>query len=389
MFSRPDLTTLIEATPEVAVSLYLPTQTHGRETRQNPIMLKNLLRLAAEALAARNVADAEVEALLAPAADLVEDYDFWQHQDQGLAIFLSDAGIQMHKLPIAVPERAVTGAAFHIAPLLPLQERDAVFVVLTLTADATQAWLGTRFGLAALDVPDLPASIEALDNDTDYEGPLQSHGFGRPNTGGQSMPKTQVYGDSPEEWRKGRLVDFARRAGAALAAYLARDPKPVVVVADAEIGGHVRNDAALAPLVAGFVEINPATLNEDALHTAVSKVTGPLQAKAVDDALERLGTLLGRGDATASLDPAHITAAAEEGRVGQLFLAREQVLRGASDPDSATEPEAATEPDATLPGPLDHLDKAARLTLSNGGDVWLVSQDRLPEGTGAAAVLRY
>jgi hypothetical protein len=383
MISRPNMATLIKDTSEVAVSLYLPTKTHGRETRQNPIMLKNLLRQAADALAAQDIADGEAEALLAPAVDLIDDYDFWQNQYQGLAIFLSDTGVQMYKLPISVPERVIAGPAFHIAPLLPLQERDAVFVVLTLTADATQAWLGTRFGLTALEVPDLPASIAALDNDTDYEGPLQSHGFGRPNTGGQNMPKTQVFGDTPEEWRKGRLIDFTQRAGAALAAYLARDPKPVVVVANAEIGGHVRNDAALAPLVAGFVEINPAALDEEALHAAVCKVIGPLQDKALDDALERLGTLLGRGDATASLEMAHIASAAEAGRVGQLFLARDLVLGGASDPDTGTKPDAATSE------PLDQLDKAARLTLSNGGDVWLVSQDRLPEGTGVAAVLRY
>jgi len=60
----------------------------------------------------------------------------------------------------------------------------------------------------------------------------------------------------------------------------------------------------------------------------------------------------------------------------------------ASDPDSDAGPDAP-DPDATLPGPLDHLDKAARLTLGNGGDVWLVSQDRLPDGSAMAAVLRY
>ena len=385
MFSRTDLTTLIEAAPDVAISLYLPTQTHGRETKQNPIMLKNLLGQASDALTARNMSDREIAAFLAPAAQLVEDHDFWQHQDLGLAIFLSDAGILIYKLPIPVPELAVPGPGFHIAPLLPLQEQDAAFVILTMTAEAAQVWQATRFSLTALKVADLPGSIESLDEAPDYEGSLQSHGFGRPNTGGQSMPKTQVYGDSPEEWRKGRLVEFAKRAGSALAAHLARDPKPVVVVADASVGGHVRNDVALAPLVAGFVEVNPETLDAADLLAAAAAVMQPLHDKAVCTALEHLDTLLGRGDATACIDPARVIAAARDGRVDQLFLAPGAGLWGTLHPDTG----AVLVTESGSPGTLDLRDMAAQLTLGNGGVVWLVADDRLPEGTEMAAILRY
>ena len=385
MFSRTDLTTLIEAAPDVAISLYLPTQTHGRETKQNPIMLKNLLGQAADALAEQGMSELEIEALLAPAAKLVEDYDFWQHQDLGLAMFLSDAGIQIHRLPIPVPELAVTGPGFHIAPLLPLQEQDAVFVILTLTAEAAQVWQATRFSLSALKVSDLPGSIESLDEAPDYEGSLQSHGFGRPNTGGQSMPKTQVYGDSPEEWRKGRLVEFAKRAGSALAAHLARDPKPVVVVADAAIGGHVRNDVALEALVAGFVEVNPTTLDTADLLAAAAAVMQPRHDEAVDEALEHFKTLHGRGDATACIDAELIITAAQDGRVDQLFIAREAVLRGTLDSETG----AAVVTDATKRRKLDLLDKAAQMALGNGGVVRLLAQDRLPEGVAMVAILRY
>ena len=385
MFSRTDLITLIEATPKVAVSLYLPTQTHGRETKQNPIMLKNLLAQTADRLAEQNMSEQEIEALLAPAARLVEDYDFWQHQDLGLAIFVSDAGIQMHKLPIPVPELAVTGPGFHIAPLLPLQEQDAVFVILTMTAEAAQVWQATRFSLTAMEVADLPRSIESLDEEPDYEGSLQSHGFGRPNTGGQNMPKTQVFGDSPEEWRKGRLVEFAKRSGSAVAAHLARNPMPVVVVADAAIGGHVRNDVALAPLVAGFVEVNPETQGEAELLAAASAVMQPLHDKAVNAALEHLDTLLGRGDATACTDPALIIEAARDGRVDQLFLAQDAVLMGTFDPETA----AVLVADAANTGGLDLLNKAAQMVLGKAGVVRMVAQDRLPEGIAMAAILRY
>ncbi|MFN3642890.1 MAG: hypothetical protein ACK4TB_08205 [Gemmobacter sp.] len=385
MFSRTDLTKLIEAAPAIGVSLFLPTQKHGRETLQNPIMLKNLLGHAAEALSKMNLTESSAEALLAPAAALVEDYDFWQHQNLGLALFISDAGMQVHQLPIPVPELAVVGQGFHIVPLLPLQERDAAFVIMTMTADAAQVWQATRFTMTSIEVPGMPASIESLDGEPDYEGPLQSHGFGRPNTGGQSMPKTQVYGDSPEEWRKGRLVEFTRRAGIALAAHLARVPQRVVVLADAGIGGHVCKDEALSPLIAGFVEVNPASMTEAEILAAASAVMQPIHAKGLDAALDRLDAHAGRGDARSCTDPAALIAAARDGRVDQLFLARDAVLHGTFDAESGVA--QITAPAA--PGALDLLDKAAQLTLGNGGTVWIVAQDRLPDDRAMAATLRY
>lgn len=385
MFTQTDLTDLIDSAPSVAVSIYLPTQTHGRETRQNPIMLKNLLVQARSRLEQSGLPGSDSDAVLAPAAALVDDYDFWQHQDHGLVLFLSDGTMRSHKLPVPVPEMAVVGPRFHITPLLGLQERGASFVILTMTADATQLWHATRFAIEAMPVEGLPDSIEALDIEEDYEAPVQSHGFGRPNTGGQNMPKTQVYGDSPEEWRKARLVEFTRRAGTAIAARLSGDKLPVVVVADAAMGGHARNDEALSPLVAGFVEVNPATLDPSALHAAAWQVMEPRYRQTRDAALERFDMLAGSAAATACADPDGLVDAAQAGRVDHLFLAEDAALRRPSGQDEAS---AVDEADAGQVA-VDLIERAAQMTLQGGGTVWLVDKARLPEGRSMVATLRY
>lgn len=59
MFPRKTLIDLIENAPKIGVSLYLPTQTQGRETRQNPIMLKNQLGSAREQLVSLGVSEPE------------------------------------------------------------------------------------------------------------------------------------------------------------------------------------------------------------------------------------------------------------------------------------------------------------------------------------------
>lgn len=385
MFSRTDLTTLIEASPAPGVSLYLPTHTLGRETRQNAIILKNLLAQTREKLEALDLSATRINAILAPAADLVEDFDFWQHQDHGLALFLSGEGMQAFKLPVSVAERAVVGPDFHVVPLLPLQELDADFLILAVTADGPRTFQATRFSITGLQIPDMPASVEALDEMPDYEGPLQSHGYGRPNSGGKNMPKTQVYGDSPEEWRKGRLVEFARRTAAALAAHLARHPVGVFVIADAEIGGQLMKGEALSSLIVGSAEVNPASMDDAGLHAAALAVMQPIHNAALAGALDTLEALLGRNDATGCTDPVDLLSAAHHGRVEQLFLAKDTVVAGTFDDETSV---ATLGEDADIEM-RDLSNIAARLTLQNGGGVRVVEQNRLHEGVSMAAILRY
>ena len=118
MFTRSDLTMLMDATPSPGVSLYLPTHVRGAEIRQDPIRLKNLIAEARQSLESAGLKPAELDAILDPAAALVEDYGFWQHQDLGLALFLGGGQTHTYKVPIAFDPKVAVGAAFHLTPLL-------------------------------------------------------------------------------------------------------------------------------------------------------------------------------------------------------------------------------------------------------------------------------
>jgi hypothetical protein len=394
MFTDDELTTLVTATPAPGLSFYLPTQTFGRETRQNPIMLKNLLAQVRRDLAARDLPDARIEALLGPATDLLDDYDFWQHQEEGLALFLSDDGMQAFKLPVAVEEQVIVGDAFHILPLLALRDDGAEYIVLAMTADGNRTFRATRFRMTAFDVADMPDSVEALDELPDYEGPLQSHGYGRPYSGGKSMPKTQVYGDSPEEWRKGRLVEYTRRTALALAAHLAARPADVVVIADAALGGHLASAEALQGHIVGQVEANPDTMDEAGLHDAAATVMQGIRDKDDAAAYDRLDAVAGREDKTLCTDPVALSEATETGMVDLLFLPTAAARAVQTTDPTWTNDSAASSPmmpDPAMPDAAtrDKFNEWARLTLQNGGTVRIAPRDRLPKGALAAAILRY
>lgn len=261
MFTRSDLSTLMDAAPSLGVSIFLPTHVRGAEIRQDPIRLKNLVAEARGKLEASGMSRAEADGLLAPAAALVDDYSFWQHQDQGLALFLGDGGMHRFKVPLPLAEQVLVGPGFHTKPLLPVLAADGVFHVLTITADQVRLFDASRFSLAEVASDDLPRNLDEVKGAPDYENPVQAAPVARPHTGSVNISNAQVYGDSPEEWRKGRLVEYVRRVAAALQVRLASDAVPVVLVADAETGGHFQKLSSLGPLLAGVVETNPDAMD--------------------------------------------------------------------------------------------------------------------------------
>ncbi len=71
------------------MSVFMPTARAGAEIQQGPIRFKNLLKEAESRLEAQEIRKPEIEALLNPAQERLQDDSFWQHQADGLAFFLA------------------------------------------------------------------------------------------------------------------------------------------------------------------------------------------------------------------------------------------------------------------------------------------------------------
>ncbi len=374
MFTRSDLSTLLTADPALGISIFLPTHVLGSEVRQGPIRLKNLTAQARDDLVSTGLERAEAEAFLAPATALIEDYRFWQHQNHGLALFLDGGEPRCYRVPLPLAERVVVGPGFHVRPLLPVLEADGAFLVVTITADQVRLCEASRFALVEDDAADLPRSLDEVLGEADYQNPLQASPVARPNTGSISISQAQVYGDSPAEWRKGRLVEFARRVAAALQQHVAANPTPIVLVADAEIGGHIKQLGTLGPLLAGVVETNPEAMDDRELHDAAYAVMRPRLDAARTAAAERFATLRGNRDARAVTGIDDVMTAAHQGRIDTLLLVEDETVGGRVAEFTATAD--------------DVLEAVAVQTLQHGGAVHLLPEKELSHPP-AAAILRY
>lgn len=175
LFTKEHLATLLVQRPGWHVSLYIPTYRAGVETLQNPVRCKNLLRQAEKRLCAGGMRPLQVHALLEPAHKLLADYEFWQHQSDGLALFVAPDMCEAYRLPLAFAELVVVNQRFHLTPLFPLLSEDGQFYVLALSQNQVRMLQCTRYSVTDITPPDLPTSLAEALRYNDPERQRQFH----------------------------------------------------------------------------------------------------------------------------------------------------------------------------------------------------------------------
>jgi hypothetical protein len=385
LISRDDLQHLIQKKGDPSVSIFMPTHRGGADVQQDPIRLKNLLKQAEADLTGLGLRASEARRLLEPAQDLLSQEAFWQHQADGLALFVDGEGVKTYRLPRKFPELVVVGDRFYSRPLIPILTPDGEYYVLTLSQGGVRLFEGTRHTFDDLDVDSLPKDLsDALKYD-DPEKQLQWH-TGTASPGGQGDRPAMFHGHGVgTDDEKDRIRRYFQKVDAGLKDAIAGEHAPLVLAGLEHLQPIYREANSYPYLVEEGITTNPEDLAGDPLHRQAWKVVEPIFKRRFDQALDRYQMLAGRGDAAASTGLEEIVQAAYGKRVETLFIPM-GVRRWGSYDEAHNRIELHDEPQ---PGDEDLLDFAAVHTVINGGDVYALDPQELPEPGKAAAVFRY
>ncbi|MBW4490353.1 MAG: hypothetical protein KME12_21450 [Trichocoleus desertorum ATA4-8-CV12] len=384
ILSIEELKNLVDQTQGVCVSLYMPMVRLGSETQQNPIRFKNLIRQAEEQLANQGMRSTEAVELLQPAHDLDHE-DFWQHQSDGLAIFIANGVFHYYCVPTSFDELVVVSDRFHIKPLLPLLTGDGKFYLLTLSQeDEVKFFEGSRFSIRELEVGNMPKTLNAaLHYDGPDQGIEQRIATSRGGTNNSFQQPGSFHGQGNDGAKQNDILQFFHALDASLHETL-RNQKAPLVLAGVEYLLPLYREANTYPhLLDEGITGNQKISQPEELHAATWQIVEPLFQQAQQQAVEHYRELNGTGKNSHDLKEA--VSAAYYGRVEQLFVAVGVQQWGTFDPD-ANQIQVHTD---AQPGDEDLLDSAAIQTLLNGGTVYAVEPDQVPEEAPLAAVFRY
>lgn len=365
------------------VSIFMPTRRAGPETRENPIRFKNLVNQAEEQLAKNELRPPEARDFLQPLQTLINDYDFWQHQHEGLAVFLSPDLFRSYSLPLTFEEDLIIGNRFHLKPLLPLLSDDGQFYLLRLSQGEIRLFEATRYTIDEIKLEGVPKNrAEALKYDEPIKQ-LQFHTQTASPAGSTTRPGVFHGQGGGKDEGKTDILRFFQQVDEGLQQYL-KGEKPLVL-AGVEYLLPIYQEANSYPhLLSGQgIEGNFDDVNAEDVHQQAWSIVEPHFQQARQEALARYESLVHKGLASGELR--QIIPAAHYGRVETLFVAIDIQQWGQFDPDANTlhlhkQPKAGDE---------DLLDLAAVQTLLNSGRVYALTSVTMPDNRPVAAIFRY
>jgi hypothetical protein len=359
---------------EICISIYMPTHPTGREQQQDPIQLKNLLSQARDRLEKRATRASEIEKLLGPAEKLLINQPFWQHQSDGLAIFITSDTLETYRLPTRFEPLLVIAENFHIKPVLPFVSGNEQFYILALSQNEVRLLQGNRYTVSELGLQNTPTSLtEALWFD-DPERQLQFHtGTATPNSTSTRPSIFHGHG-APDHDTKTVLLRYFQKVNRGIMEILSEEQIPLVLAGVDYLLPIYQEANAYPHLIEDVITGNPDELSATELHQKAWELVKPIFAKNMQKDLKRYQELSGSERALASDELTEIVKAAHHGRVESLFVTLGVQVWGRYDKNQAT-----VEQDRKFqPGDQDLLDLAATQTLLNGGKVYALEPNEMP-----------
>ncbi len=385
ILTRHDLRSLVETSDRPCVSIYMPTLRTEPDPRQRSIRLKFVLGTTEKQLRTAGLRARDIAALLEPAERLVMDGLFWQHQSDGLALFLSPAGLRQYRLPLHFDELVTVGERFHIKPLFPLLAQERQFFILAVSQNRVRLLQGTRHSIAEVDLEGVPHSLaEALQFD-EKEKQLQFHSStGSAGARGRRTAVFHGHGVGVDD-AKPDILRYFHRLDAGLGRVLAQERAPLVLAAVEYQMALYREVNTYAHLAAEGIKGNADERSAEELHRKAWAILEPRFAQAQSAAADQYRQLASRGTAQASEDLREIVPAALSGRVDKLFVAIGVQRWGSANADTGL----VELHDVPQPGDEDLLDLATVHTFLNAGVVYAVNANEVPGQSNVAATFRY
>ncbi len=366
---KKEIRRLAQREGDSLVSIFVPAFQSGNQTEQNPIRFENQLNKAEDVLQKRGLRKEEAEKALKPAKDLLSNPEFWEHQNKGLAVFLSPGFFEYYRIPIEVKETSLVSDKFYIEPLLPLILENGKFYIFSVSKKKAELFQADRYEINKMEVG-LPHDIREALETRDPENRVSFH----TRTSGKGAV---FYGQSPEEEEKKNLLRYFQILDNRLQEAFSSETSPLVLVAVDYFHPLFKKACHYKYLSEEGIFGNPDGMKEGEIHKKSWEIVRPFFQNKEEESKKEYQDL--KGGPKTSADPKKVISASREGRVSKLFVNLDEHLWG-SDTEIHEEKQE---------GDSDLCNLASIQTFLNGGDVYVLYSENMPEKSKIAAIFRY
>lgn len=363
---------------DTCISLYQPTYRHHTDNERNLIRFKNLTNEIEQSLKSR-LSKQALDERMRPFQEIMNDREFWRSIQEGLAIFSSTDRCIVYFLQRPVKEFSVVANSFHIKPLIRVYQSADQYHLLGISRKEFAMFIGTRYEVEKINMPPHILSTFKDAIGEDYEDKVVQATGGGPNNEirmhGQGSRKDIIQ----KETRK-----FFRIADNEIITYFSQPMKlPVILVALDENRAMFQEISKNKYLQEQGIKADYQAMSLQDLQEAAWEVLEPLYIERTQELVQEFETA--KANSYGSDDISQIAKATVEGRVRRVLIEADRVYPGKVNKETGE----ITEDKIEHPDIDDVFDDIAELVYRQKGEVVVIPKERMPSGTGAAAVYRY
>lgn len=385
ILTKEEYTKLVNTENDLCLSLYLPTYRMGADIKQNPIRFKQRIREAEDKLYNLKLTKSQVESILKPASDLIDETIFWQNQTEGLAVFIADGEINYYHLPFEVKEQTVLWNKFYTKPLISLFTGDEEYYILALSQNEVRLFKASRQIIEEIKMKDAPKNVEDMKVDDDPRTKLQIRIANQVSSTSLSYNKVTQGQSIENDFDDNQLKRYFRAIDESLLNISKKDKIPLVLAGVEYLIPIFKSISKYPNIIEEYIKGNPEILYGDDLHKMSWKIIEPKFIKIQELAQAKYNQYKGQKNKLYANSLESIIPKAYNGQVETLFIDKDADKWGEHDLEKNKVKifnDKKFEAD-------DLIGYASALTTTRGGRVYAVDKEDVPDGGVVAAVLRY
>lgn len=299
----------------LTASIYVPCHRAASERQQDRILAKNLVHEAQRQVQASNRPQ-QVVNVLDTALLAINEPGFWTHPTEGLALFATASGWKQLWVPAQVPALAVVAERHHLKPIAEFAQESERYYLLELTQHGVYLHVGSRVELRAIPLPGVPANVQEANASHTAEPYLEVR-----TTYGAGQGSVQVFGSIGDTHDKERISHYFQQVDARVSALLHTERVLLVLAGVDYLIPLYRQVNRYQHLLPVSIPGNPDLASTTSLHERSWAIVAAHQQQVIEELGSRFTSLESHGKA--SRDLSLILPAAFQGRISDLFVARE------------------------------------------------------------------
>ncbi len=364
------------------ISILMPTHKAGMEVNEQVDLMafKNALQQVEKILKEKGAGHTLIKKMLGPGYDLLKDDKFWYAMSDGLAVYIADGFFRFLKLRAPLVQHVVVNNSFYVSPLVPFMARPEYFYLLDIAKKFPRFYRADAMGIEHLQVEELPTGVNDVVHVEEKGG---KEVFRTGDTGGTASANYHGIGAGRPDEKENIALYLEEVDDTIWKSHLNKENVPLLLAGQDFLIPIYRSVSDYKNIWPEALTGNHHQQNDNELYEEAMKVMTPFFEQPLRRALGDYGNK--SATALTSTDISVIIPAAYYARVSHLFVRKGSRIWG-----SFNEQENKLEIlDHESDTAEDLIDKAVIRTIQNGGEVYFLEANEMPESGELAAILRY